>query len=117
MPLFRTGLHHRSYVQFYASAVNDNGDPRTLVTSPTRAETSNWGIPDGTYGPFTYTFVDTDGSVSTPNFYYKSQVSFNLRAALNPTTASQNPRLSGNAYTDSDRVYLSWVVPPPPPPP
>ena len=87
-----------------------------MVSGAIAAETSNWDIPEGTYGPITYSFVDADGIKSSPNFYYKSVVSNNLRAALNPTTASQSPRLSGNAYNTGDQVYLSWAVPVPAPP-
>lgn len=105
-----------SYITFYASGIQDSGSPQTEAASATAAETSNWNIPDGTYGPITYTFVDRDGTTSTPNFYYKANVSVNLRAAINPTTASQNPRFTGNSYTAADQVYLSWFQVPPPPP-
>jgi hypothetical protein len=100
-----------SYITFYPSASTDGGSPQTLVSSGLRAETSNWDIPAGTYGPITYSFVDSDGLKSSPNFYYKSLVSNNLRAALNPVTASQSPRVTGNSYNDADRVYLSWAIP------
>lgn len=89
----------------------DNGSPQTEAGQTIAAETSNWGIPSGTYGPITYSFVDSTGAISTPNFYYKSTVSYNLRAATNPTIASKNPRLTGYTYAATDQVYLSWVQP------
>jgi len=100
-----------SYITFYASGSNDGGSPQTEAGSSLAAETSNWGIPSGTYGAVSYNFVDADGTASQPNFYYNPGVSYNLRAAMNPAVASRSPRVTGNSYSTADQVYLRWVRP------